>query len=177
MNEVILIRQYVNPGEDFESRHQAASEIFNTERTPQVGDWGICLCGDAPAGIGGQILVFNWFESQTELLAAISEHLVFTYLPPEHYDLVSAQAKIGDAISAYSAHDDALQLGRDLTNLLRTHIRVEWIGNFDQLMTSNDDFARGIRAQFFEEDDFDAVASVGSESAIQFREFISSWIG
>jgi len=176
MTDVTLIRPHVNPSDDFDERHQATMEVFNTERAPQLGDWGICLGGDASAAIGGQMMVFSWFESRDALLAAVNEHLIYTFLPPQRYDLSAAQRRLTDALIAFSAHDDALRLAEDIRNSLRSHVRIDWIGPVSQLMTGDDEFARSVRADFLELEDVTSAAEIDEAQEAEFRDFLSCWI-
>jgi len=176
MNDAILIRPYASPDEDFDSRHQASMEVFSTEQAAEPEGWGICLGGDATAQIGGQMMVFNWFESRGTLLSAISEHLVYTFLPPQGYDLSAARRRVASAVAAFTAHSDPKRLAEDLCNALRSHVRIDWIGPVSLMMTSDDDFARRVRADFLDLQDTAGVEAIDPAQESEFRDFLSSWI-
>ena len=176
MTEVTLIRPHVNPDEDFDTRHQASAAFFSTERSPQPEDWGLCLGGDASAEIGGQLMMFNWFESRGALLAAVNDHLVYTFLAPQGYGLAAARRRVTDALAAFAAHNETGHLAEDLRNALKSHIRIDWIGPVSQLMTGDDEFARSVRADFLKLEDSSSADAIGATQQTEFRDFLSSWM-
>ena len=176
MTDVTLIRPHVNPNEEFDARHEASMDFFSTARDPKPQDWGICLGGDATAAIGGQMMMFNWFESRGALLTAVNEHLVYTFLPPQGYDLDAAARRVTDALASFAAHQDTHRLAEDLRNALRSHVRIDWIGSVGQLMTDDDEFTRSVRADFINTEDATGADAIVLVRESEFRDFLSSWM-
>ncbi|WP_439604995.1 hypothetical protein [Shinella sp.] len=176
MTDVHLIRPHVNPNEDFDARHEASSGFFSTEREPEPKDWGICLGGDATSQIGGQMMVFNWFENVGALLKAIEEHLVYAFLPPQGYDLAAAQRRVSESVTAFALHQDVDRLAADLRAALGTHIRIDWVGAVSQLMTDDTEFARSVRADFLDLEDTAKAGAIPTAKEPEFRDFLSRWM-
>lgn len=176
MTDVHLIRPHVNPNEDFDARHEASTGVFSLERHPEPEDWGICVGGDAPAQIGGQMMVFNWLESRGALLNAVEEHLVYAFLPPEGYDLAAAQRRVSEDVAAFAIHHDSVRLAADLRAALRTHIRIDWVGALSQLMTDDTEFARSVRADFLDLEDTAKAGAIPTAKEPEFRDFLSRWM-
>lgn len=176
MTDVTLIRPHVNPNQDFDKRHLASMDFFSTGRSPEAEDWGLCLGGDATAQIGGQMMLFNWFESRGTLLAAVNEHLIYTFLPPQSYDLDAAQRRVTNALAAFAGHGGTIRLAEDIRNALRTHVRIDWIGPVGELMTDDGEFARSVRADFLDQEGTAGASAIDPAQEAEFRDFLSSWM-
>jgi hypothetical protein len=106
----------------------------------------------------------------------VNEHLVYTFLPPQGYDLAAARRRVTDALAAFAAHDETGRLAEDLHNALKSHIRIDWIGPVSQLMTGDGEFARSVRADFLDLEEASSADAIGAAQEAEFRDFLSSWM-
>ncbi len=160
--------------EDLEDiRREKATEAFSSLPEPKPHSWGICLGGDAPAVIGGQFMMFLWWDARHQMIATLREHLVPWFLPLCGFDMEAAEADTATLLDAFAEHGDAERLRADLGSRLVGHVRIDWIGPLAALATGDTAFARDIRADFRAEDD--GLTGIADADLPTFARFLGEW--
>lgn len=168
--------------EVFEMRAESMSEyVYKNHQNPQSNWWGMYSYDDASAGIGGGVGMIEWFPTRADLLAYIAD--VFPYWPGGPYD-TGVVASVTTAITAN------MQLGNlsddeaiiRLNHILRRYSQIEWIGTFEQLCSSDNDYCQYVRKwyrehnpDFDEEDGNDPSAPISHDEISDFCKSISEY--
>jgi hypothetical protein len=147
------------------------------ETAPDTGVWGIftnldvnVICG---AGSGG-----FWFFTRLEDYLQMLRHLAWIYPTPDNkFDELKLQDnfRIVDDWIAGKTSKDAMVLR--LNELLERLIRLKWLGQVQDLMTEDTEFAIGLRAGFLslDEDDEKAIQPLDTSQADEFYTFLKEY--
>lgn len=168
--------------EVFEMRAESMSEhVYEHHQHPQPDWWGMYSYGDASAGIGGGVGMIEWFPTRAAMLTYIAD--VFPYWPGGPYD-TGVVASVTTAITAnmqLGNLSDAEGLDR-LNHTLRRYSQVVWIGTFEQLCSSDNDYCQYVRKwyrkqdpDFDEEDGSDPSAPIPTDKIDDFCEAIREY--
>ena len=148
-----------------------------THGNPNDKEWGFFSYGDAPAGMGGGMGSFAWFDDRDTMLDFIMTTL--PYCPPgpwaADYPLVATEtATIVEDMKKGVLSDTAGT--EQLNKVLRTFSQIEWMGTVDELLNGNHDYANRVRTAFREEnDDLRAGAPIATDEQHDFLEYIDEW--
>ena len=147
----------------FSDRDEASNyAIANVDLEADFGKFGFFSYGDAPAGIGGGAGVFLWFANEKEALDHIEQVLPFD--PPGPHDmspeLVASEVQKINEKRLNSAGEDEYELQElisDLNKVLRQFSQIEWMGQFEELVSGEvkTDFEKKVRETFFDNLDKD----------------------
>ena len=158
---------------------ETAEEIVNNSYTNPTlihqNAWGMFSWGDAPPAIGGGIGAFQWFISRENLLAFISDHAVLMWKDfGDKDEFESLRGSLRQAVDELG--EDGEGLDRFNQNV-RGLFQIEWIGTFDELATSDSQFAAKVRAYFHEtEGDQDSyVPPIEQKDLAKFSESLEEY--
>ena len=137
--------------------------------------WGMFSWGDAPPAIGGGIGAFQWFDTRESLLCFIAESAVLMWKDFESQDdYENLRDSLRSAVQQTSENDKVLEKVNCMTRGL---FQVEWIGQFHELATSQDDFPKKVRAHFYDNrnDQVDAPESIEDKELTSFAEALEEY--
>ena len=150
----------------------------SSSRDPRLFQWGLFAWADAPPACGGGTGAFQWFQTQEELLSHLADFGAAAYMT---FDEESQWTEMRDEVRQIGAGfsvdrpNTLLQLNAHLKGLLQ----VDWIGDWQELCTTNDDFPSKVRSRFRDnwEDDQSAESSqpIGSDELNEFCEFVEAY--
>jgi hypothetical protein len=114
---------------------------------PENGSWGIESYGDAPAGIGGGMGGFLWFESREELLDFVGRLLTFSSPGPCSVDHGRVAREAADIVNQVRSGALSMDEGMDhLNKALRRFSQLRWWGQLQDLLDGERHFEKEIRA-------------------------------
>ncbi len=154
----------------------------NWQKTQQGGpgnkSWGCFTYGDAPPAIGGGIGTFIWFSSRNEMLNFISETLPYEPPGPTGTDLdpvISETQSIVESMKNNMVDD--LNGITALNNVLKGFSQIEWMGEFQELLTAAVPYLRQVRSAFRGNDDNTTTCDtpIQPEQEADFRSFLNEW--
>lgn len=123
----------------------------SVDRDPRDCSWGLFAWGDAPPACGGGVGAFQWFESQEELMAFISEWSTPCFMTFDDEAEWRSQCERLSAILSGWNQDSAATLA-ELNAELKGLLQIDWIGGFAHLESSQDGFCLQVQAAFAEAD-------------------------
>ena len=114
-----------------------------SQRDPRRASWGY-YCSDAhPFGAG----LFLWFKTKEGLLQFLAEH---EGADSENHDQDGLRAGMRKIATQILAGRLGLEKGRQrLNKVLKAHLDIEWMGQFEELLSGSTEFAHKLRAEFF----------------------------
>ena len=140
------------------------------DRVPAVTDFGFCSYDDAPPALGGGFPWFHWFESKSEMLAALNEHSAYLYRPRGELDLETIDAVVKALIVSADGDLETLRIG--LNEKLSGLAQFIWLGSFADLCSSDQSEAKRIRGQFQDDGQDRPIAA---EEVDEFAEFTATY--
>lgn len=138
------------------------------ERDPRENNFGFYHYGDRAASQGGGSAVFMWFpeeQDRRDFLVSCIAYIHIDCATIEEFDHRTSLLK--DALS----NEDASEALSQYNSAMKGIVRVEWIGTFDDLLSSSSGFAQEMRKNFREGADL----GIGLDSPItddELDEFI-----
>ena len=154
-----------------------ANQAFQecSSRDPRQFRWGFFAWADAPAACGGGVGAFQWFQAQDELLSHLVDFGPAAFMTFDEECQWNAMRDELRQIAASFSIDRAntlLQLNAHLKSLFQ----VDWIGEWDELCATNDEFPRRVRSNFRDNGEDDQSAEccqpIGIDEVDSFCEFI-----
>lgn len=144
---------------------------------PKATSWGMFSYGDAPAGIGGGIGTFSWFNNKTAMLKFLPEVLPYAPRGPGNSDPLLVAEKVQGVLAAIKAGDLDLEKARKkLNSILRSYSQIEWMGTFKDLKNGNGTYPKKIIKEFRRVNDLTVglmpIMILRSQVG-EFREFLS----
>lgn len=139
----------------------------SSSRNPLAFPWGLFAWADAPAGIGGGIGAFQWFQELNQALAFVTDQGPAGFATfdeeEEWLELRTSLRRIAEGFEANS--EGAIQaFNAELTSLLQ----LDWIGTLKDLMAGDGAFPVMVRSRF--RDDWDDAPAQASLRPIQPEE-------
>lgn len=141
----------------------------SAEHDPQTHTWGMFSWGDAPGGIGGGVGCFQWFDSCEDLLSFLTDYCpaLYTSFEQESDWLAFRERLLMIAVS----NEDAPMGSLDAFNsVLKGLLQIDWIGRFDELCASDEQFCSKLRSSFRDNSDTDESSILASNAPIQPEE-------
>src|SRR5207249_3809540 len=112
--------------------------------------------GDAPAGIGGGVGCFLWFQSRAGLLDFIANHLTFWVPGPADVDPGRVWSEVKKIVSEVENGQLTISEAiRRLNSALRHFSQIKWIGTSQDLIAGAGDFERELHGWFREDQNTD----------------------
>jgi hypothetical protein len=140
-----------------------------SNRDPRRASWGYYASDENVCGVG----LFFWFNTREELLEFLSEYEGVDSECHEPELLLGQMRKVADQIRAGRL---GLEEARQQFNeLLKGHLDVEWIGNFDEMLSGNHPFCIQMREDFLEIEDESTVPAVAPRQVKDFIEMLSGY--
>jgi hypothetical protein len=111
--------------------------------------------------------VFQWFDS----LDAMGHHML--EVEPrvhdlDHDDLPAYQERLRSLIARLSAEGLSDRLRNEINQALSHTFRIEWWGEFNELVSGNSEFACGIRSGFLDDQECARIESGDLEAFIEY---------
>lgn len=163
--------------EELEQRVEQANTNWEsaTQGDPKDFTWGFFSYGDGPAGMG--FGSFAWFPDRTSMFDFIANTLPYSpggQATRDWHVVASDTSRIVEQLKAGQLSDR--EGITQLNAVLWSFSRIKWLGTFDELKTSNDEYACQVRRAFLDADDEDVTPDVvGPEQERAFREFLNGW--
>lgn len=131
---------------------QALEELqASVERDPRDCSWGLFAWGDAPPACGGGVGAFQWFASQEELMAFISEWSTPCFMTfDDEAEWRDQCERLRSILGGWKQDSDATLTA--LNTELKGLLQIDWIGGFADLRNSQDRFCLRVQAAFAEAD-------------------------
>jgi hypothetical protein len=148
--------QTPNPNE-YDVRTERAQAAGNEaqDRDPREHPFGFYSYGDAAGAIGGGVGAFLWFPTRESLLAYFSEHLTYQNPGPASSDETKVDASVRSALATFEGSGGPLEsLIPVLNPILRNYSQIEWIGEFKDLAAGEQEFEKGVRTSFREDENY-----------------------
>jgi hypothetical protein len=140
-----------------------------SNRDPRQARWGYFACDDNVFGVG----LFLWFNTQEQLLEFLSEYEGADSERHEPGLLQGEMRKVADQIKAGCL---GIEEARQRFNeLLKGHLDIVWIGNFDEMLSGEHPFCTQMRAEFLEVEDESTVPAVAPTQVKDFIEVLHSY--
>jgi hypothetical protein len=140
-----------------------------SRRDPRRAPWGYYCCDDSLFGIG----LFLWFTTKERLLQFLAEHEGSDSESQEQDVLRSGMRKIVLQISAGRL---GLEMGRQRFNaVLKSHLQIEWMGHFDEMLSGQHPFSKKVRTQFLQLEDQPTVPAITPTQVKDFIEELRSY--
>jgi len=144
---------------------------------PQKCEIGFFSYSDAPGGIGGGMGSFVWFKTRDQMLDFIEQTL--PYSPPgrSDKDWTEVATQTSAIVSEMRSNEIDDKSGIDRLNaVLKTFSRIEWMGTFEELMTSSDRYPAEVRAAFHgDECESEDLSIIGAHDVEDFKNFLGEW--
>ena len=159
--------------ETIETNAQAEWENV-METTPDDKSQGFYSYGDAPAGIGGGMGCFAWFEDREAMLNFIEDVLPFNPPGPCTKDHLATQKAVKEATQVHRKGESTLEeLRQNLNKVLRSYSQIEWFGSFLELKAGKAEFATSLIQRFRDDDEESAeVSPIGPDEQQEFIDFL-----
>ena len=138
------------------------------ERQPVSYSWGFFAYDDAPGAIGGGSGNFSWFDSKEELVGFLKKFPLLAHSSDTSDTELFAKAKTFLA-SATAENFDQKEV--DKLNKINSGVeQIQWFGQFDDLLSEETEFARGMRTFFSKSSD-----KLSKSQIPEFTEFLRNW--
>ena len=132
--------------------------LKNIERIPENSTWGFYSYGDAPGGIGGGSGCFLWFESKEDTLDYIGRLLAVSPSGPSSSDYPAILQSTAAIVREWEAEKINTTSALDrLNTVLRHHSQIEWCGQFEELISGESEFAKGVRSTVRDDESSDSI--------------------
>jgi hypothetical protein len=129
------------------SAQAAATAAWDENPAPR--DWGLFSVSDAPAGIGGGVGAFLWFDSESDVLNFIEAHIAFHSPGPITVDVEALLLKVGAIVDKFKAHEIDYSAARlQLNSALEHFSQIQWWGATSDLLSADSEFPRRVRSWF-----------------------------
>ena len=147
------------------------------------GKFGLFACSDAPSAIGGDVGAFLWFKDEAAALEYIEQVLPFEPTGPSGTNpkMVAAEVqKLTDRRlnSAATGEYETQELVSDLNSVLKNFFKIEWMGNFEDLINAKPqgEFLISVREEFFDNLDKDPYEGpIKQEDADVFKDTLNTF--
>ena len=135
-----------------------------SERDPRRAPWGYYCSDDHMFGAG----LFLWFKTKEGLLQFLAEH---EGADSEQHDQTTLRPAMRKVANQLLDRGVGLENGRERFNaLLKGHLDIEWVGQFDDLLSGESPFAQKLRAEFL-----DVAGAISPQDARDFIEFLRNY--
>ncbi len=139
---------------------------------PKSTSWGMFAYGDAPAGIGGGVGSFIWFDNKTALFKFVAEVFPFSPPGPSSSDPLAVAASIQALLSDFKTQPTEIEKIRKKLNLiLRSYSQIEWIGTYKDMKSGNGPYPKKIIQAFRRSRDLPIGTKPVAVSRSQIQDF------
>jgi hypothetical protein len=152
-------------------------------RNPIEFPFGFYIEDTHKGSVGGG---FFWFKTEKELQYAIQNDLIDMFSEGSNDDIKAVKAEISDLIKQITPHaDNGDYLLNSLNILLREiELRLQFIGSFEELCKSKNEWSKYFREAYREEcfEDIEDISSKKLQSSIKkheqedFAEFVAEYL-
>ena len=151
---------------------EAFSKSNQLDATPEC--WGMFAYSDAPPNVCGSGLgSFQWFPTETELVAFIRDYMAWWNPAPSSMEPEEIAAEVQSIVDSESA--DLTKMVDRLNDFMRNMWRIDWCGQFSGLCEGTGEFPTKIRGSFSEDNELPEENAISQHMIGEFTEYLRTY--